>query len=77
MKSEEVLRPLRFYAIIHKKVGDNGMKVFKRIVITLVIVVFVAIISFVSIFIYAEFFERREVYREKILKMSMNLCFIK
>lgn len=40
------------------------MKIFKRIIISLVILVFIVIISFVSVFIYAEFFEKREVYRE-------------
>ncbi len=40
------------------------MKIFKKFIISLVVVVFIAIISFVSVFIYAEFFEKREVYRE-------------
>ena len=41
------------------------MKLFKRIVIAVVIVVFAAIILFVSAFIYEDQFKKTEVYREK------------
>lgn len=41
------------------------MKLFKRIVIAVVILVLAAIILFVSAFIYADQFKKKEVYREK------------
>ena len=40
------------------------MKIFKRIVVTIIIIILVAIISFVAIFIYEDQFKKREVYRE-------------